>query len=453
MVDIAYFRDEELLEKLRVSETRRGNDLRNIDIIISLDKEWKKHRYQAQQCQTDANSIQREISELKKLGRKDGYQVKNLIEQMKAVKKKITLFERHADDALEMRNNLMGTIGNIVHDSVFVSQSEGENPIVKEWKPATDENIEFFPKAHYSTLMDKLDMVAMKQGAKVAGHRGYFLKGYGVLLNQALIQFSLDFLMKREYELLQTPFMMNRDLMEKTAQLSDFAESLYSVDCGGGGDSKFLIATSEQPISAYHFDEWIDPKTLPIRYAGYSTCFRKEAGAHGKDVRGLFRVHQFEKVEQFVITTPEQSWNMHEKMLQISCEFMEALKLPYRVVNIVSGALNNAAAKKYDVEGWFPAHENCGEYRELVSCSNCTDYQSRNLLIRCGFKQKGEKAKFVHLLNSTLCATERTMCCILENYQRENGVEVPAVLRPYILGGLDFLPFKSFEKVDKKTDK
>lgn len=206
--------------------------------------------------------------------------------------------------------------------------------------------------------------------------------------------------------------------MAKTAQLEQFDEELYKVIDGDAANDKYLIATSEQPISALHADEWLQSKDLPIHYAGYSTCFRREAGAHGKDAWGIFRVHQFEKVEQFVITEPEKSWEQFDKMIGYSEEFYKSLGLPYRVVAIVSGALNNAAAKKYDLEAWFPFQ---GEYKELVSCSNCTDYQSRNLDIRFGAVSQTESMKkYVHCLNSTLCATERALCCIMENYQTED---------------------------------
>jgi seryl-tRNA synthetase len=233
---------------------------------------------------------------------------------------------------------------------------------------------------------------------------------------------------------------MLREPMSKTAQLEQFHEELYKVSETGDADEepKYLIATSEQPISAYHMDEWLTESELPKKYAGYSACFRKEAGGHGRDVWGIFRVHQFEKIEQFLVTTPETSWQAHEEMLQASEEFYQSLGLSYRVVNIVSGALNNAAAKKYDLEAWFPT---LGVYRELVSCSNCTDYQSRSLGIRCGVKKQGAKeARYVHMLNSTLCATTRTLCCILENYQTDTGINVPEVLQPF-MGGLKFLPF------------
>lgn len=202
----------------------------------------------------------------------------------------------------------------------------------------------------------------------------------------------------------------------------------------------YLIATSEQPISGMYRKEWLESSELPIRYAGISSCFRKEAGASGKDMWGIFRVHQFEKIEQFCITTPEESWAMHEEMIAVSERFYQSLELPYQVINIVSGALNDAAAKKYDLEAWFPGYD---AFRELVSCSNCTDYQSRSLDIRLrgkkGKDDKKDKKEYVHMLNGTLCASERTLCCILENYQTPDGVKVPTVLQPWV--GTDFIPY------------
>jgi seryl-tRNA synthetase len=230
---------------------------------------------------------------------------------------------------------------------------------------------------------------------------------------------------------------MLKEQMAKTAQLSQFDEELYKVT--GDQADKYLIATSEQPISAYHSDEWLQPKELPLKYAGYSTCFRKEAGAHGKDVWGIFRVHEFTKVEQFCLTEPEKSWEMFESMISTSEDFYKSLGIPYRVVAIVSGALNNAAAKKLDLEAWFP-HQ--GEFKELVSCSNCTDYQSRDLEIRYGVKKQTDvKKTYVHALNSTLTATTRTICAILENFQTEDGVKIPEPLRKYLPGAPDFIPF------------
>ncbi|GJN39139.1 hypothetical protein PR202_gb28238 [Eleusine coracana subsp. coracana] len=232
---------------------------------------------------------------------------------------------------------------------------------------------------------------------------------------------------------MQPPSSMNKETMAKCAQLSQFDEELYKIE----GEDKYLIATSEQPLAACHMGERIYPNELPIRYAGYSTCHRKEAGAHGRDTAGIFRVHEFQKVEQFCITAPEDSWEMLEEMIKNAEDFYQELGLPYRVVSVVSGALNLAAAKKYDLEAWFPASQ---AYRELVSCSNCTDYQARRLEIRYGQKTDKGPQKFVHMLNSTLTATERTLCCIMENYQTKDGVVVPKALRPY-MDGIEFLPF------------
>jgi seryl-tRNA synthetase len=325
-------------------------------------------------------------------------------------------------------------VGNIVHESVPVSKDEKDNDIVKTWGTCTREHAKY----HHHELLHMIDGYAAERGVTVAGHRGYFLKGVGVLLNQALIQYGLTFLTKRQYTPLQPPYFMRKEVMAETAQLEEFDEALYHVT--GTGEDLYLIATSEQPISAYHRDEVLEKTQLPIRYGGISTCFRKEAGSHGKDTWGIFRIHQFEKVEQFCITAPEDSWKMHEEMIATCEEFYQALGLPYQIVKIVSGALNSAAAKKYDLEAWFPT---LGVFRELVSASNCTDYQARAMETRLGQKKSGAGAgerEYVHMLNATLCATERTICCILENFQTAEGVIVPEVLRPF-MGGIEIMKF------------
>ncbi len=275
------------------------------------------------------------------------------------------------------------------------------------------------------------------------------------MLNQAFINYGIAFLRKRNYSILQPPYMMKKSMMAGVAQLEEFDEALYKVS-GGANESedsdKYLIATSEQPICGYHKGEWLEEKSLPLRYSGVSSCFRKEAGKHGKDVWGIFRVHQFEKVEQFVICEDdmEVSDAMQQEMLIAAEEFYQSLGFPYQVINIVSGALNNAAIRKYDIECWFPGYN---EYKELVSCSNCTDYQSRSMEIRCGATKKMNETtkKYVHMLNSTLCATGRAICCLLETYQEENGVKVPEVLQPY-MGGISFMPFIREARGEKDGD-
>jgi len=255
-----------------------------------------------------------------------------------------------------------------------------------------------------------------------------------------LIQFGLQMLYQKGYTPLYTPFFMRKEVMQEVAQLSQFDEELYKVIGKASEqtedntlDEKYLIATSEQPIAALHRGETFDINQLPRRYVGVSSCFRQEVGSHGRDTRGIFRVHQFEKLEQFCITSPKDnlSWEMMTEMILNAEEFCKSLGIPYRIVNIVSGALNNAASRKYDLEAWFPGS---GAFRELVSCSNCTDYQSRRLRVKYGFgKDKTESThKFVHMLNSTLCATTRLICVLLENYQTDTGVEIPQILRPYL---------------------
>ena len=290
----------------------------------------------------------------------------------------------------------------------------------------------------HTDIMKKLGCLATDEGTQVGGNRGYFLMGDLVRLNLALQNYAIDFLAKKNYCPIYTPFFMTKSQMNRVAQLSQFDEELYTVS--GEGEDKYLIATSEQPIAAYHLDKHFDEKELPIRYCGLSTCFRKEVGSHGKDTLGIFRVHQFEKIEQFVVASPKdnKSWEMFDEMIGNSEIFYQSLGIPYRVVNIVSGALNNAAAKKYDLEAWFPGADEGNEYRELVSCSNCTDYQARRLNVRYGKNGGGE---YCHMLNSTLSATSRTICCIVENYQTNRGINIPDVLRPY-MGGTDFIPYK-----------
>jgi hypothetical protein len=287
----------------------------------------------------------------------------------------------------------------------------------------------------------------------VAGHRGYFLKDHGLMLNQAFQAYGTAFLRARGYSCMQPPYLMKKEVMAGVAQLEQFDEELYTVS-GGEGNSdndKYLIATSEQPLCGYHMGEWMEEKNLPIRYAGLSTCFRKEAGSHGKDTWGIFRVHQFEKVEQFCIVEGdiEASRKMQEEMIKTAEEFYQSLGFPYQVINIASGALNNAANRKWDLECWFPGYN---AYRELVSCSNCTDYQSRSMEIRSGGKKMGEREKkYVHMLNATLCATGRAICCLLETYQEADGVRVPEVLVPY-MGGVTFMPFVRDSKLAPAVD-
>ncbi|KIM24287.1 hypothetical protein M408DRAFT_331818 [Serendipita vermifera MAFF 305830] len=424
-------------DAIRESEKKRYHNVEVVDEVIALYEEWVKQYFQLNELNKKINAVQKEITAKKKAKENaDEFMGQKLeLDNQKKEQQKVV------DEAEKTMKHKAASIGNIVYKDVPVSDNEDNNAIVRSWAPQdhpgpTPNSIpDCLP--HHEILL-RLGAMDLERGAKISGHRGYYLTGPGVRLNQALINYGIDFLEKREFGLVQPPFFMNRDVMGKTAQLEEFDEALYKVE--GDEVDKYLIATSEQPISAFHMNEWFESpaKDLPLRYGGYSTCFRKEAGSSGKDVWGIFRVHQFEKVEQFCITEPHKSWEMFDEMVGNSEAFYQSLGLPYRLVAIVSGALNLAAAKKYDLEAWFPFQ---AAYKELVSTSNCTDYQSRKLEVRCGLKKTGDTKKvYVHMLNGTLCATERALCCIVENYQTPEGLRIPEVLRPY-MGGKDFLPF------------
>lgn len=453
VLDINLFREDksgpDALAMVRESERRR--DPQNhavadalIDAVLEHDGAWRRVRHDLDEIAQSVNGLNGEMKALK-LAAKGGVDVAPGAED--GIKsKKVQLGARKAEleeklaGIVEERQRALRKVGNIVHESVPVHHDEDEgNSVERNWaKDGVLTPEAAGQKLNHVDLLHMIDGVEYERGVKVAGSRGYFLKGPAVLLNLAIIQCGMAFMVKRGFTPIQTPMFMEKGQMGKCAQLDDFDEQLYKVS--GEGEDKYLIATSEQPLCVYHADEWVPESELPRKFLGHSTCFRKEAGSHGRDQLGIFRVHQFDKLEQFVVTSPDdgKSYEMLDELIGNAEDFYKDLGLPYQVVNICSGALNDAAAKKYDLEAWFPAS---GAYRELVSCSNCLDYQSRKLETRCGTKKMGDTNKrYVHMLNSTLCATSRVICCILENYQDEGGVKVPEVLQPF-MGGLDYLKF------------
>ncbi|EFJ24918.1 hypothetical protein SELMODRAFT_414448 [Selaginella moellendorffii] len=417
MLDIKLLRDDPALVK--ESQRRRFQPESDVDDVIDLDRQWRTAQFNLEKKSADINKIEKEIA---KLLRTNGDSA-NLLAEKGALENEHTELKLRASKLKLELDSKLKSLGNLVHDSVPVSSNEKDKVVVTKWGvPRQDQEA----LENHVSLCKKLDAVDVERGAAVAGHRGYYLLDPGFELNMALVNFGLKFLKDRGYRKIQTPTLMDKAVMKCCAQLSQFDEELYEL----AGEGKYLIATSEQALCGYLKDKNVAPESLPLRYAGYSSCFRKEAGSHGKDTLGIFRVHEFQKVEQFCVTAPETSWDMLEEMIKTSEDFYQQLGLPYQVVNVVSGELNDAAAKKYDLEAWFPA---AGKYEELVSCSNCTDYQARSLNIKSG-------KKLVHLLNCTLVATQRTMCCIVENYQTRNGVRVPEVLQPF-MDGTTFLPF------------
>jgi seryl-tRNA synthetase len=430
---IDLFRNPDTVTQLKENQLKRGKPIELIDDIIKLDESWRKLQFTLNQTNKDINLKQKDMAKLMKDKKKDTDECKQLLAELTTMRNNVTDIENEIKSkALECQKKI-GQVGNMLDPDVPIAQDEKDNKVLRKWttdkalfQPTEGEQQDNKTKFHHHELLKMIDGFSPEKGVALTGHRGYFLKGYGVLLNQALINYGLEFLTNREYCALQPPFFMKKEIMAKTAQLEQFDEELYHVS--GNQDDYYLIATSEQPISAYHQDEQLMAKDLPLKYAGISTCFRKEAGSYGKDVSGLFRIHQFEKVEQFVITEPSKSNEMLEQMIGTSELFYQSLGLPYRVISIVSGALNNAAAKKYDLEAWFPKY---GNYRELVSASNCTDYQALPMNTYIG---NGPNKQYVHFLNCTLAACERTLCCILENYQTDEGIVIPEVLRKYMNG-------------------
>lgn len=437
-------------EVVRESERRRFRKTDIVEEIIELDKLWVSALYKTEQKRKEVNAVQNKITERRKASKTDTCD--ELVKEKTKLEAEAADLVKESDVLLEKRDAKIKQVGNIVHDSVPISQDEDkDNKVTSLWgNPRSFDGIKYQTngfRPHFE-LLEMIGAVEFEAGNEVAGHRGYFLSGPGVLLNQALINYGLAFLSMRGYTALQPPFFMKKDLMAKTAELADYDDVLYKVieDKDQPELDKYLIATSEQPICAFHKGQNIDKARFPLRYVGFSSCFRREAGSSGRDIRGIFRVHQFEKIEQFVLTEPEKSWEEQESMIKMAEEFYQSLGIPYRVVAIVSGELNNAAAKKYDLEGWFPGDaEGKGKYRELVSCSNCLDYQARAMNTKCGFLPTSPLA---HFLNSTLCATERAMCCVVENYQEAGGVRVPRALVPFLLGQ-EFLPFVKTVKEEK----
>ncbi|EGX92570.1 seryl-tRNA synthetase [Cordyceps militaris CM01] len=456
--------------RIRESQRRRFADEGIVDQVIALFEDHRKTQYGASQISSKINEVQKLIGAKKKVhlsvmicsvgipetltgcSMKAKEDASDLLQQKIELEKEKKLTAESAAQKERLLRAKISTVGNIVDDSVPVSNNEDDNAVQRTWAPEGVAIEKRNVLSHHEVLL-RLDGYDPDRGVKVVGHRGYFLRQWGVFLNQALINYGLEFLSKRGYCPLQAPQFMLKEYMAKTAQLDDFDEQLYKVLDGDEANDKYLIATSEQPISAFHADEWLIAKDLPIKYIVISTMIISndpvtvslgmpaivpaigERLALMGEMRGLNKT----QVEQFVLTDPEKSWEAFEEMIGVSEEFYQSLGLPYQVIAIVSGALNNAAAKKFDLEAWFP-HQ--GEYKELVSCSNCTDYQSRALDIRFGAKtQTDTKKKYVHCLNSTLCATTRTLCCVLENYQTEDGIRVPEPLRKYLPGTPEFIPF------------
>jgi len=389
----------------------------DIDLLLELDKKRREMIISTDDLRKKKNDMSVKISEAKKTSN----EIAPLIQEMQLVSQELAKLEEVQHKTESEYSKLALTIPNVLHKSVPCGD-DSANKEIRKWGTVPQFNFEV--KDHID-ISENLNLLELERAAKTAGARFYYLMGDLVKLNQSLIQFGLDFLSEKEYTMSQPPYMINRKAMEGAVILDDFEDVIYKIE----DQDLYLIGTSEHAMVSMFADEILDGNSLPVRYAAISPCFRKEAGAHGKDQKGIFRVHQFEKIEQFVFSKPEDSWNEHENMIAITEEFFQKLEIPHKVVLLSSGDMGKISAKTYDLEVWM-AGQNA--YREVVSCSNCLDYQSRRLKIR--FRDKtNEDTKYIHTLNSTLIATERTMVAIMENFQTKDGhVNIPNVLQKYM---------------------
>ena len=422
MLDISMFREHS--DIIRADHDRRGLSYDNIDEVIRLDEEWRKARYEADQLRKARNEAARGIGEAKKSGDSDA--AERILTEVADIGARIDELSELSDDYLAKRDVLRMGIPNILHEEVPIGEDDQKNTLHSMHGEKRD--LGFEPRNH-NDLIEMNGWVDQVRGAKVAGSRFYFLQGDLARLEMALQQYGADFLMQRGYTLVQPPLMMNREAYEGVTDLADFETVMYGIE----PDKYYLIATSEHPLTAMRMDEVIEPSELPIKLVGVSACFRREVGAHGLSDRGIWRVHQFTKVEQIVISHPDDSWGYHEELLTNAVDMWDSLGLHYRVVNICTGDMGTVAARKYDLEAWLPG---AGQYKEVVSCSNCTDYQANRLRMRYRTSEGNEA---VHTLNSTAIATSRALVAIMEQNQTEDGrVAIPEVLRPY-MGGQEFL--------------
>ncbi|MCL6089714.1 MAG: serine--tRNA ligase [Candidatus Thermoplasmatota archaeon] len=440
MIDIKLLRESP--KQFYDASKARGFDERYLDEFFRLDKEWRDNLKVINELKHEKNLQSSLISELIKKHESP----ENSKKQVREINSKIDSMEESQKLIEKERERVARLIPNLLHESVPVCMGDENSVVVRSWGTSNvcEDDVNYFKEATANSgkfqiipkrptshvdLMQDLNLVDLERASKTAGSRFYYLKNRLVKLEMALVNYAVDFLSERGFTIVEPPFMLTYKAMEGATDMETFKDTLYKIE----GEDLYLISTSEHPIASMYLDETMEENDLPVRLAGISPCFRREAGAHGKDTKGIFRVHQFTKIEQFVFCKPEDSWDFLEELLKNAEDIFRSLNIPYRVVNICSGDLGNLAAKKYDIEAWFPSQ---GKFREVVSASNDTDYQARSLNVKYRTK---EGNRFVHTLNSTAIATTRTLVAIMENFQTqdESGFKVPEALVPYT--GFDFV--------------
>jgi len=413
MLEMKIFREnpDKIFEDLK----RRNTSSNIAKDVIKLDEKWRKLIEEGNKLRAQRNSISREIGDLKKKG-KDANAV---LKKMSGIKEKLIQNEKEANEMLNLRNQARMGVPNILENEVPVGENDEGNKEISLHGLGTKKKE---AKSHQE-ILEKIEGADLKRAAKIAGRRFYFLTGDLARLELALINYAVDSLYQKKYILTIPPFFMNREAYEGVVDLNDFEDVMYKIE----DEDFYLIATSEHPLTSRFKDEILELKKEPLRYAGVSTNFRKEVGAHGLSDRGIWRVHQFAKIEQIIICKPDDSKNMHEELLNNAIELFKGLEIPFRVVDICTGDIGTIASRKYDLEAWMPATQ---QWKEIVSASNCKSYQSVRLNMRY---RTPEGTDYPHTLNSTAIATTRALAAILENHQQPDGsVIIPRVLQKWM---------------------
>jgi len=416
MLDIKFIREHPNAVRQSLEKRQDREKLKWLDEVLKLDVEYRKALQDNQSLRQRRNMITDEINKL----RKQGLDMKEKLQEARMIPEALKESDAKTEEMKQKIDYYLMRLPNILHESVPYGKTSEDNQVVKEWGQKT--RFDFELKAHGELLQDK-GMANFEKAAEVSGNGFYYLMGDAARLEMALINFAIDNLTEKGYKLVNPPLMLRRKPYEGVTDLADFENVMYKIQ----DEDAYLIATSEHPIAALLMNEVQEEKSLPIKMIGFSPCFRKELGSHSLDTKGLFRVHHFYKIEQFIFCRPEDSWKFHEELLKNCEEIFQKLELPYRIVNICTGDIGIVAAKKYDVEAFFP-RENL--YREVISCSNCTAYQATRLNMKY---KSGNDREYMHTLNSTAIAVSRTIRCIVENCQQKDGsIKIPKVLQKYM---------------------
>jgi seryl-tRNA synthetase len=409
------------------SQSARGENPALVDEFLKNDQLWRNLTVEVDNLRAEQKSLSKEIGILK--GQQKTSPGPEIEKQLDVLTKKgtelsdnIASLTSKQEEIKKLADKAMDVISNLVDKDAPIGEEKDFKVIETIGKPR-DFNSEGIKIKDHVELGEELKLIDLERGAKVSGSRFYYLVGDGALLELALVNFAIDIAQNHGFTPVIPPALVKSAAMEGTGFLGQAAENVYRIE----QDDMYLVGTSEVPLAAMHMNEILNNKELPIKYAGYSPCYRREAGSHGKDTRGIFRVHWFDKVEMFVFSNIEDAEKIHKELLEIEKEILIKLELPFRVIDVATGDLGSSAARKFDCEAWIPSSN---EYRELTSASNCTEFQARRLKIR---SRIGDKTNYIATLNGTLLAVTRTIVALLENHQQKDGsVHIPKYLRPYL---------------------